>query len=105
LAELLHESGLGGSSLAPALVAQHLRHEGHELAKTRDVCDLPRGNVLDPADHVAWQLGAHVQMEDEGAVRMQFELPRLRGREWRGLRNIPLLLHAADNTGRRSPAR
>jgi len=93
------------SSLARALVAHHLRHEGHQLAKTGDVRDLPRGNVLDPADHVAWQLSAHVQVEDEGAIGMQFELIRFRGREGRGLRNVPLLLHAADNTGRRSHAR
>jgi hypothetical protein len=61
--------------------------------------------VLDPAHHVAWQLGAHVQVEDEGAVGMQLELPRFRGREWRVSRNVPLLLHAADNTWRRSHAR
>jgi hypothetical protein len=105
LAGLLHKTCLRCSSVAPALVTQHLRHEGHQLAKTRDVRDLPRGDVLDPADHVAWQLSAHVQVEDEGAIGMQFELTRFRSREWRGSRNVPLLLHAADNTWRRSHAR
>lgn len=66
---------------------------------------LPRRNVLDPADHAAWQLGAHVQVQDEGAVGAQFEPSRFRGRRWRGSRNLPLLLHAPDNTGRRSHAR
>jgi len=49
-------------SLAPDLVAQHLRHEGHQLAKRSEVRYLPRRNVLDPADHAAWQLGAHVKV-------------------------------------------
>jgi hypothetical protein len=91
--------------LAPDLVAQNLRHERHQLAKTGDVRYLPRGNVLDPADHAAWQLGAHVQVQDEGAVGGQFERIRFRGRQWRGSRNVPLLSHAPDNTGRRSHAR
>ncbi len=67
--------------------------------------DLPRCDVLDPADHATWRFGAHVQVHDEGAVGAQFELGRFRGRGWRGSRNVPLLLHAPDNTGRRSPAR
>ncbi len=66
---------------------------------------LPRRNVLDPADHAAWQLGTHVQVQDEGAVGAQFEPGGFRGRRWRGSRDVPLLLHAPDNTGRRSHAR
>jgi hypothetical protein len=41
---------------------------------------LPRRHVLDQADHVAWQLGAHVQLQDEGAVGAQFEPGRFPGR-------------------------
>ena len=66
---------------------------------------LPRRNVLDPTDHAAWQLGAHVQVQDEGAVGAQFEPGRFRGRRWRGSRSVPLLPHAPDNTERRSHAR
>jgi len=33
---------------------------------------LPGRNVLDPADHAAWQLGADVQVQDEDAVGAQF---------------------------------
>jgi DNA-binding winged helix-turn-helix (wHTH) protein/tetratricopeptide (TPR) repeat protein len=87
------------------LAAQHLRHEGYQLAKTGDVSYLPGRNVLDPADHAAWQLGAHVQVQDEGAVGAQFELGRCLGRRWSGWRDVPLLLHAPDSTGRRSHAR
>ena len=61
--------------------------------------------MLDPADHAAWQLGAHVQVQDEGAVGTQFELGRCRGRRWSGSRNVPLLLHAPDSTGRSSHTR
>jgi hypothetical protein len=60
---------------------------------------LPRGNVLDPADHAAWQSGAHVQVQNEGAVGAQFELVRFRGREWRGSRNVPLPWHGAGQYG------
>jgi len=87
------------------LAAQHLRHEGHQLAKTGDVYYLPGRNVLDPADYAAWEWGAHVQVQDEGAVGTQFELGRYRGRRWSGSRNVPLLLHAPDSTGPRSHAR
>ncbi|HVO23304.1 MAG TPA: hypothetical protein VMW56_06710 [Candidatus Margulisiibacteriota bacterium] len=34
---------------------------------------MPRRNVLDPADYAAWQLGTHVQLDDEGAVGAQFQ--------------------------------
>jgi hypothetical protein len=90
--------------LASHLVAQHLRHEVHQLANTADVRYLPRRNVLDPADDAAWQLGTPVQVEHEGAVGAQFEPGRFRGRGWRGSRNAPLP-HAPDNTGRCSYAR
>jgi hypothetical protein len=90
--------------LASHLVAQHLRHEVHQLAKTVDVRYLPRRNVLDPGDDAAWQLGAHVQVQDEGPVGAQFEPRRFRGRGWRGSRNVPLP-HAPDNTGRCSHTR
>jgi hypothetical protein len=56
------------SSVAPDLVAQHLRHEGHQLAETGDVRYLPGRDVLDPADYAVRQLGPHVQVQDEGAV-------------------------------------
>jgi hypothetical protein len=95
---------VGCFSPAPDLVAQHLRHEGHQLAQGGDVRYLPGRNVLDPADHAAWQLGAHVQVQDKGAVGEQFEPNRFRGRGWRGS-NVPLLSHAPDSTGRRSHAR
>jgi DNA-binding winged helix-turn-helix (wHTH) protein len=87
------------------LAAQHLRHEGHQLANTGDVSYLPGRNVLDPADHAAWQLGAHVQVQDEGAVGAQFELGRCRGRSRSGSGNVPFLLHAPDSTGRRTHGR
>ena len=85
---------LQGFLARPNLIAQHLRHEAQQLAQAGDVRDLPGGDVLDPADDAARQLGAHVQLHDEGVVGAQFEPVRFRGRGWRGSSNVPLPLHA-----------
>ena len=50
-------------------VAQHPGHEVEQLAERRDARDLPRGDVLDAADHVTGRSSAPVQMQNEGAVR------------------------------------
>ncbi len=44
----------------PGLVAEHLRHEGQQFAKGCNVCYLAGRNMLDPADHAAWQASAYV---------------------------------------------
>jgi len=72
------------------LIAQHLRHERHQLAKRANACYLPRCNVLDPADHPTGQSGTHVQVYDEGAVGAQFEPDQFRGRGRGGSRNVAL---------------
>ena len=89
------------SNFLVELVAQHLGHEGHQFAKRGEARYLPGRNVLDAADYAAWQLGAHVEVQDEGAVGEQFEP----GRGWRGSGGVPRPLHALDNTGRRSHPR
>jgi len=90
---LMHKICGSSSSFTPDSVAEHLRHEAHQLAKTGDVRYLPGSDMLDPADHAAWQLGMHVQVHDEGAVWGQFEPARFLGRELRGTRNVPLPSH------------
>jgi hypothetical protein len=79
---------------------KHLRHEGHQLGGTGDVRNLPRRNVFDTTHDAVRQLRARVQVQHEGTVGVQFEPSELRGLEWRGSKNVPLPLHAADNTKR-----
>jgi hypothetical protein len=79
---------------------KHLRYESQQLGKTADVRYLPRFNVFDSADDAVRQLGARIQVQHEGTVGVQFKPSGLRGRKWRGSRNVPLPLHAPDNTKR-----
>jgi hypothetical protein len=47
---------------------QNLGQEGHQLSKRGDVGDLPRRDVLDPADQTLRRPCARVEVQDERAV-------------------------------------
>jgi len=60
------------------MAAQHRGHEIHHRLQAGDVRHLTGRDVLDPADHATRQVGAHVQVQDEGTLGGQFETGRLR---------------------------